>query len=182
MPDALPPVGVLLATLDAATTPLAGTESVFVMQGGQPKRTTVSSIGGGGGYVLPGTYEPSGTLNGSADFVVVSGDGGEGQFGFLRTGSGPGPRAGDVVTVFGTLNAFNVDNGGSFSVGLRFLADISTVAPAIDVSTGASGCSVTAGLSLGANLQLVFSTPGPDHFVGAVPVRITYQTANAVDP
>ena len=133
-------------------------------------------------YVLSGTYEPGGTLNGSADFGVLNGDGDEGQFGFLRTGSGPGPSAGDVVTVFGTLSAFNVDNGGSFSVGLRFLADISTVAPAIDVSTGAAGCSVTAGLSLGTSLQFIFTTPGADHFVGAVPVSVTYMTANAVDP
>ena len=48
MPDALPPVGVLLAALDPATLPLAGTEEAFVMQGGQPKRTPVSSMGGGG--------------------------------------------------------------------------------------------------------------------------------------
>ena len=104
------------------------------------------------------------------------------HFGFLRTGPGPGPGAGDVVTIFGTLNAFNVDNGGSFSVDLRFLADISIVAPDVDISIDAAGCSATAGLVLGASLQLVFSTPGPDHFVGPVPVRVTYITANAIDP
>ena len=133
-------------------------------------------------YVLLGTYEPGGTLNGSADFGVLNGYGDEGQFGFLRTGPGPGPGAGDVVTIFGTLNAFNVDNGGSFSVDLRFLADISIVAPDVDISIDAAGCSATAGLVLGASLQLVFSTPGPDHFVGPVPVRVTYITANAIDP
>ena len=57
MPDALPPVGVLLSALDAATLPLAGTETTFVMQGGQPKRTPVSSIGGAPAfYARVGTH------------------------------------------------------------------------------------------------------------------------------
>ena len=134
-------------------------------------------------YVFPSTYEPSGTLNGSANFGVLNGDGDEGQFGFLRAGTGPGPGAGDIVIVYGTLNAFDVDNGGSFSVGLPFLADVSTVAPGVEATCDAAGCSITlAKVSLGNSLQLVFATPGADHFVGPVPVYITYQTVNAIDP
>lgn len=49
------PLTVLLSALDAATLPLDGTELVFVMQGGEPKRTTQAAIAA----PTQGTYTPT---------------------------------------------------------------------------------------------------------------------------
>lgn len=56
---------VKISELTSATTPLAGTETVPIVQGGVTKKVAVSEIGGGGGGATPSilaTYVSNGTL------------------------------------------------------------------------------------------------------------------------
>lgn len=182
MPDALPPVGVLLADLDAATLPLEGTELTFVMQGGQPKRTTVSSIGGGGGYVLPGTYSHSGTYTPT----VTTGSGATVApyllSGYSRVGNGAGvPLAGDTVSVFGTFEASGLVDGCTISVSLPFEAGASAFAWCNARFLDGVGLSVAAvGLVDPMGFDVTIGVTADTS--GTVSFEITYQTANAVDP
>ena len=180
MPDALPPVGVPLASLDAAALPLAGTELTFVMQGGQPRKTPVSSIGGGGAsantYSYSGTYEP--TIEGGTE--PASGSVLLGGLGISRVGNGAGePSAGDTVTVFGLVLLSDVTDGDVFTFPLPFSAGSTPFHTS--VTTGPSTDLAPAGTFVDADtFVLVIGVPGAD--TGVVSILITYQTANAVDP
>ena len=180
MPDALPPVSVLLATLDAATLPLAGTETTFVMQGGQPRRTPVSSIGGGGAsantYSLSGTYTPSVMADGSATVAPVL------FSGYSRVGNGAGvPSAGDTVTVWGLIEASGLVDGEVITISLPFECAAPSIPyaarpigdPDGDLVTRASIDSPTA-LSITVSVNTDTSDELYFHAI--------YQTANAVDP
>ena len=176
MPDALPPVGVLLSALDAATLPLAGTETTFVMQGGQPKHTPVSSIGGGV-YARSGTYTPSVTASASATVAPFL------DAGYSRVGNGAGvPSAGDTVTMSVFINASNLVDGEVVTVDLPFEADPSVAGfvatPIILGST--SDLVARAALATATTMTVAFTVVGEDG--GIVSLFATYQTANAVDP
>ena len=181
MPDALPPVGVLLATLDAATLPLAGTETTFVMQGGQPRRTPVSSIGGGSGYSTSSTYTPTLT---PMDAGILEPD--TYPWGWSRVGPGPGPQPGDTVTVYGALfagtNAEGPTAGGGV-VSLPFVPE-----PFGPTSTHASSGHVDTAVNARALVHPAFGLVllALDVTEAGGPVRTqitsTYRTANAVDP
>jgi hypothetical protein len=178
MPDALPPVGVLLSALDAATLPLAGTELAFVMQGGQPKRTPVSNIGSAlAFYARRGTYAPTVTPNSGTTASAPT------AWPWTRIGNGAGaPAAGDVVCVRGKFPASRgVAGQGVVSFTLPFVADPTTSVGLVNayvLSTGAT-LSALAGLD-DANAGSITITDLEANAL--VQFEITYQTANAVDP
>lgn len=179
MPDALPPVGVLLATLDAATLPLAGTELTFVMQGGQPRRTPVSSIGGSV-YARSGTYTPTVTASGTATASTV-GAGGPGPLGYSRVGSGAGvPSIGDTIVAFGGVLCESLVDGDTVDVSLPFQLGLA-VLPRIECSLVVPGdLVVSAELTSATSLRFTFAVTATDG--ATVSFSITFQTANAVDP
>ena len=178
MPDALPPVGVLLSALDAATLPLAGTEETFVMQGGQPKRTPASTIRSG--YNLSNTYAP--TIVASSGTAVPFGAGAPGPLGRLRMGSGAGvPAAGDTVILSGGVLFSGASDGTTIDIPLPFVAasaPLPVPVVGIKISTSAE---VTLAPTSTSNLRLTLVS-GVGGGGGAVGFTFTYQTANAVDP
>lgn len=180
------PITKTVADLDPATLPLAGTELAFVMQGGQPRRTPVSSIGGGGGgsaYIISGTYAPTmATLTGTGTIATVDLLG-FGPLGRTRMGSGAGvPRAGDTVTVSGALVIANGADGDTFSMTLPFEAATSPY-PVVRITHNGNDFAgrVLAQLLDLTTVQLTLDGAGTDAGDG-FDVQISYQTANAVDP
>ena len=175
------PITKTLADLDPAALPLAGTELTFVMQGGEPKRTPVSSIGGGASantYSHSGTYTPTVTTNGEATVAPAL------LSGYSRVGNGAGvPLAGDTVTVFGAFAAEGLADGDVVLVSLPFqIAE--NVYPWCDGTIiPGSGIDVTSAFAFsGPDGAFAFTMGVSGLGDGGVSFTFTYQTANAVDP
>lgn len=96
-----------ISALTSATTPLAGTETVPIVQSGATVKTTVADITGGGGY--PGSFTSltatGNTILGNASTDTVR------IYGYVRTGGNApnaniGLRVGNTVT--GSVSGFGI--------------------------------------------------------------------------
>lgn len=105
-----------ISALTSATTPLAGTETVPIVQSGATVKTTVADITGGGGY--PGSFTSltatGNTILGDASTDTVR------IYGYVRTGgSAPnaniGLRVGNTVT--GSTSGFGIHSNAAADSG-----------------------------------------------------------------
>ena len=76
---------VKISELTSATTPLAGTETVPIVQGGVTKKVAVSEIGGGGGVTDVTATAPLSSTGGSTPDIAIT-QAGAADDGYLSTG------------------------------------------------------------------------------------------------
>ena len=164
---------------------LDGTEVLHVVQGANSRVATTQDIAdlaapGGSGYVYSGLHQPALTFSADGEGGTIDLDD-AGPLGVSRVGSGAGvPSAGDSVVMLGGIGFGGVVNGETATFPLPFEASTSPQPVVEVIRVFGTDVTVAAALISPTVCRLTFTVVGDNQ--GRFDFRISYQTANAVDP
>lgn len=132
-------------------------------------------------YSYSGTYAPELSFSAAGGGVFINYDVDPGSAGVSRVGNGAGaPSAGDTVVVTGVIAFSDIVNSETLDIPLPFEMATDGAHPVIDATTLFTDATATCVITSPTNARVTFGVTG-DAF-GRMQLRISYQTANAVDP
>ncbi len=132
-------------------------------------------------YSYSSTYSPELKFSLAGAGVFINYDVDPGGAGVSRVGSGAGvPSAHDTVVVAGVIAFADIVNSETLDIPLPFEMATDGAHPVIDATTLKTDATATCVITSQTNARVTFGVTGDDF--GHLQLRITYQTANAVDP
>ena len=132
-------------------------------------------------YVISTTYSPTLVFSAAGIGTFITYEVDPGGAGVSRIGSGAGvPSAGDTVGIAGVIAFSDIVDSETLDIPLPFEMATDGPHPVIEVTPLFTDATATCVITSATNARVTFGVTGDDF--GRIQLRITYQTANAIDP